>query len=90
MNKTTDVERDALQRELEHHIEKLCADITKDISIINDSVNITRDNFSCMTYVAESLESLQDAVVVIMEYIVTVKTAEKMLSKLPFIDIRDE
>ena len=90
MNRNIDAERDALQRQLEHHIEELCFDISKDIIIINDSVNVTQDNFACMTHVGESLETLHSAVITIMEYILTVKTAEKMISKLPFIDIKNE
>lgn len=82
MNKNINVEKDALQRQLEHHLDELCHDINKDMSIISEHLDVTQDNFTCMTYVGESLESLHSAVIVIMEYIQAVKTTEKMINEL--------
>ena len=90
MNKTIEVEKEALQRQLEIHLNELCDDIVKDINIISDCLDVTSENFTCMSYVGESLESLKSAVLIIAEYILTIKTAEKMLSKLPSFEIKNE
>ena len=90
MNKNIEVEKEALQRQLEIHLNELCDDVTKDINIISSYLDVTSENFTCMTYVGESLESLKSAALLIMEYILTVKTAEKMISKLPSFEIKDE
>ena len=85
MNKNTDIEREALQRQLEHHLEDLCQDISKDIIFINDHINVTRDNFTCMTYVGESLEALHTNITILMEYIVSVRTVEKLIINQSFL-----
>ena len=82
MYDSTSSEKEALQRQLEHHLDDLCDDITKNIKIISEHTHVTEDNFECMTYVGESLESLQSAVFMVMEYIASVKTTEKLINKL--------
>ena len=91
MNKQiTNVEREALVRQLEHHLEHLCIKIFKDLNEINDIINVTQDNFEYMTYVGDSLEALQTSTAYVKEYLLTIKTAEKMIDTLLPIKIKEE
>lgn len=89
-NQTDNVEREALTRQLEHHLEHLCSSLAKDVNDINNTLNVTQDNFEYMTYVGDSLETLQAGVTYIKEYLLTIRTAEKMIDKLLPIAIQKE
>lgn len=73
------ITREALTRELEHHIEELCNVIIKDITTIQTSNNITLDNFEVMTHIAEALESVCDGTEQIIKFLLKIKITEKMM-----------
>lgn len=72
--------KEALTRDLEHHIEELCDILIKDINKIKDTAHVTVDNFSLMTYMGESLEMLCDGTESIIAYLAKLKVAEKLIS----------
>lgn len=87
---STAVVKEALIRELERHIETVCKNIAQDIVKIDELTCVTQDNFEYMSIAGESLENLQSSCAYIKEYLLTVKTAEKLFDKLIPISFKQE
>ncbi len=83
-------EREALTRELEHHIDTVCEKIIKNINSINNSINVTEDNFVNMTYIGEVLEDVLSVTNTAVETLIASKLLEKMTPKLSSITIKEE
>jgi len=73
------VTKEALTRELEHHIEELCSVIIKDVTIIQNNNNITLENFEIMTHLGEALESVCDGTEQIIKFLLKIRLTEKMM-----------
>lgn len=75
----TNVAKEALTRELEHHIEKLCDLLIEDITCIKNNAYVNVENFKYMTLLGEALEEISSGVEKTLEYAASITVAEKII-----------
>lgn len=89
-NSTTKLEKEALMRQLEHHIDDVCESIIKTVTYIHENNHITQTNFVEMSHMGESLEFTLESCSHIKLFLTSIRTAETLLDKLIPADIQLE
>lgn len=82
--------KEALTRELEHTIDSVSENIINKLNKITNNSHVTIDNFYSMTYILDSLESIEETIDVVILTLAAIKMNDKAKLKKYDINILNE